>query len=117
MEGGGGVGEHYRSRGDEKHSGGGRLRRYGGLITGFADTFAGALEVSRAAILDAVNGPVSTFIYIDGREGTANPGGSTNRIESDDYPERDGTDRIFLALTTEQLEALGDAVGADVTAQ
>lgn len=117
MEGGGGAGKHYRNRDDEKHSDGGRLKRYGGLVTGMAKTFAGALEVSRAAILDAVNGPIDPFIYIDGREGTANPGGSTNRIESDDYPERDGTDRIFLALRTDQLEQLGDTVGADVTAQ
>jgi len=117
MEGGAGAGEHHRTRGDEKHSDGGRLKRYGGLVTGMAETFAGAFEVSRAAILDAVDGPVSTFIHIDGRKGTANPGGSTNRIQSNDYPERDGTDRIFLALTTEQFEQLGTTLGAAVTAR
>ena len=99
------------------HSDGGTLKRYGGLVTGFARTFAGALDVDRETVVEAVDGPVETFIHIDGNRGTDNPGGSTNRIESDDYPERTGTDRIFLAFTVDQFEALGEAIGADVTAR
>ena len=96
-------------------SDGDTLKRYAGILSGYARTFAGALNVERAAILTAITGEVSPFIHIDGREGTENPGGSENRIQSDDYPERTGVDRVFLALTTDQFRELGDAVGADVT--
>ena len=118
MEGGGGAGKHYRNRDDEMHSGGGRLKRYGGLITGFADTFAGAMEATRAEIIAAVDGdePVETEIVVNGNRGTDNPGGSTNRIESEEH-DREAVDRVFLALTTEQFEALGDRLDARVTAR
>ena len=112
---GSGVGRHYRTRDSGMHSDGGTLRRYGGLVTGMARTFGKALEVDRSAILDAVE-RVSTFIHIDGREGTENPGARTNRIESEEH-DREGVDRIFIALTTDQFEALGEALGADVTAR
>ena len=118
MEGGGGAGKHYRNRDDEMHSGGGRLKRYGGLITGFADTFAGAMEATRAEIIAAVDGdePVETEIVVNGNRGTDNPGGSTNRIESEEH-DREAVDRVFICVTPEQLESLGDRLDARVTAR
>lgn len=94
-----------------------RLNSYGGLITGFADTFAGALGVDRSDVIEAVDGPdaVGVFTYIDGRRGTDNPARSTNRTRSKDYPDREGVDRVFVAVTKEQFERLGDRVGANVS--
>lgn len=103
-----------RHQDDERFAGSDRLRRYGGILSGFAETYAGALDVTREAVLDAV-ADVETFIYIDGNEGTSNPGGSQNRIQSDEHPERTGTDQIYIAVTLEQFEALAEAVGAEVS--
>jgi hypothetical protein len=93
-----------------------RLNSYGGLITGFADTFAGALDVGRSDVIDVVDGPdpVGVFTVINGNRGTDNPARSTNRIKSDEH-DRDGVDRVFVAVTKEQFERLGDRVGAEVT--
>lgn len=111
-------GKSARHQSDAKFSGGTgeSLRSYGGYLTGMAETFAGALEVSREAILDAVDGsdPIDTFMIVNGNRGSDNPGGSTNRIKSDDH-DRDGVDRVFVGLTKEQFEALGDSVGAEVS--
>jgi hypothetical protein len=87
------------------------LREYGGFYTGMATTFAGALETSRDAIVEAVDGsdPVETFISVNGNRGTDAPGGSTNRIN-----DLTGVDRVFIAVTKEQFEALAERVGADV---
>ncbi len=91
------------------------LRTYGGFYTGMAPTFAGALQVSREAVVEAVDGPnpVDTFISINGNRGTDVPGGSTNRITSDEH-DLTGVDRIFIAVTKEQFEALAERVGAEV---
>jgi hypothetical protein len=106
-----------RPRSDKQFSGGtgDSLRSYGGYLTGFADVFAGALEVSREAILDAVDGadPIDTFMLVDGRRGSDNPGGSTNRIRSDEH-DREGVNRIFIGLTKEQFQRLANVVGAEV---
>jgi hypothetical protein len=99
--------------GDDRFSGGERLHRYGGYVTGLAKTFAAALKVSREAVIHAVDGdkPVESEILVNGNRGTDNPGGSTNRIRSEDYPDRDGVDAVFVALTTDQFERLAEAVG------
>ncbi len=91
------------------------LRTYGGFYTGMASTFAGALRVSREAVVEAVDGPdpIDTFISLNGNRGTDDPGGSTNRIKSDEH-DLTGVDRIFIAVTEEQFEALAERVGADV---
>jgi hypothetical protein len=91
------------------------LRTYGGLYTGWASTFAGALEVSREAVVEAVDGSgaIDTFISLNGNRGTDAPGGSTNRIESDDH-DQTGVDRVFIAVTKEQFETLADRVGVEV---
>lgn len=94
-----------------------RLNSYGGLITGFADTFAGALDVGRSDVIEAVDGPdpVGVFTVINGNRGTDNPARSTNRTRSEDYPDRDGVDKVFIAVTSDQFERLGQRVGADVS--
>jgi len=111
-----GLGTHHRTRGDANHSDGGRLKRYAGYITGYAETFAGALDTSREAILDAVDGPdpVETFMLVDGRRGTDNPGGSTNRIRSKEH-DREGVDHVFVGCTLSQFETLAHRVGATVS--
>jgi hypothetical protein len=81
-----------------------RLKRRGGIICGFATTFSRALRASRAEIIDAVNG----------NRGTDHAGASTNRTQSEAHPECEGVDRVFLATTPEQFEALAAAVGAEV---
>ncbi len=92
------------------------LRTYGGFYTGMASTFAGALGVSREAIIESVDGPdaIDTFISVNGNRGTDAPGGSTNRIRSDEH-DLDGVDRVFIAVTKEQFEALAERVGADAS--
>lgn len=94
------------------------LRAYGGYYTGMASTFAGALDVSREAVVDAVDGsdPIDTFISLNGNRGTDQPGGSTNRIKSDRH-DRTGVDRVFIAVTKEQFEALAERVGADINVE
>ncbi len=93
-----------------------RLMRRGGIISGFAVTFSGALRASRAEIIDAVDGDgaVDPLVLVNGNRGTDHAGASTNRIRSDEHPEREGVDRVFLALTLNQFEALAEAVGAEV---
>lgn len=100
----------------DRFSGGERLHRYGGYITGLATTFSAALKVPRAEIVRAVDGdePVESEIVVNGNRGTDNPGGSTNRIRSEDH-DRDGVDAVFVALTADQFERLAEAVGADVS--
>ncbi len=107
-----------RHQDDDPFEGGSgqRLNSYGGLITGFADTFAGALDVGRSDVIEVVDGPkpVGVFTVINGNRGTDNPARSTNRIRSEEH-DRDGVDRIFIAVTSDQFERLGDRVGADVS--
>lgn len=93
-----------------------RLQRWGGIISGFAVTFSQALQASRAEIIDAVDGDgaVEPLVLVNGNRGTDHAGASTNRIHSDDHPECDGVDRVFLATTLDQFEALAEAVGAEV---
>jgi hypothetical protein len=81
-----------------------------------ASTFAKALQVSREAVVEAVDGPgaIDTFICLNGNRGTDEPGGSTNRIKSDRY-DRTGVDRVFIAVTEEQFETLASRVGAEVS--
>jgi hypothetical protein len=83
-----------------------------------ASTFAGALEVSREAVVEALGGPepIETFISINGNQGTGAPGGSTNRITSEEH-DLTGVDRVFIAVTEEQFEALASRVGAEVSLQ
>jgi hypothetical protein len=111
-------GSHARNQEDDpfETGEGQRLNLYGGLVTGFADTFAGALDVGRSDVIEAVDGPspVGVFTVINGNRGTENPARSTNRIKSEEH-DRDGVDRVFVAVTKEQFERLGDRVGAEVT--
>lgn len=88
---------------------GGRLREYGGILSAFAETWAGALEVDRESVLSAVSDPVEPFMMIDGRVGTDNPGRATNRIRSDEH-DRKGVDRVFVAIRKEQFSDLRAAV-------
>jgi hypothetical protein len=105
---------HTEDRFDE--SAGGSLRAYGGLLTGWASTFAGALEVSRGAVVEAVDGPsaIDTFIALNGNRGTDAPGGSTNQIRSEEH-DQGGVDKVFIAVTEDQFEALAERVGAEVS--
>jgi hypothetical protein len=111
-------GKHARNQEDDpfETGEGQRLNSYGGLITGFADTFAGALDVGRSDVVEAVDGPepVGVFTVINGNRGTDAPGGSTNRIRSDEH-DRDGVDKVFIAVTEEQFECLGKRLGAKVS--
>jgi hypothetical protein len=93
-----------------------RLKRRGGIISGFAVTFSRALRASRAEIIDAVDGSgaVDHLVLVNGNRGTDHAGASTNRIRSNAHPECEGIDRVFLAVTTEQFDALAGAVGAEV---
>ncbi len=93
-----------------------RLKRRGGIISGFAVTFSRALQASRAEIIDAVegDGAVEPLVLVNGNRGTDHAGGSTNRIRSDAPPDCEGVDRVFLATTLDQFEALAEAVGAEV---
>jgi hypothetical protein len=92
------------------------LTRWGGLLTGFAQTYSNALRASRAEVIDAVDGPdpVDTLVLVNGHRGTDYASGATNRTRSDDHPEHEGVDRIFIATTPAQFEALAERVGADV---
>lgn len=94
-----------------------RLKWHGGLILGFAVTFSRALRASRAEVIDAVDGEgdVEPLVLVNGNRGTDHAGASTNRIRADEHPDCEGVDRVFIATTPEQFEALGEAVGADVT--
>lgn len=93
-----------------------RLKRRGGIISGFAVTYSRALRASRAEIIDAVDGSgaVTPLVLVNGHRGTDHAGASTNRIRSDAHPECNGVDRVFLAVTPEQFEVLAEAVGAEV---
>ncbi|MFP4229013.1 MAG: hypothetical protein ACLFTE_09320 [Salinivenus sp.] len=92
------------------------LKRWGGIITGFARTYSMALGASRAEVIDAVDGPqaVDTLVVVNGHRGTDHPGAATNRIRSDEHPEHDGVDRVFIATTPAQFEVLAERVRADV---
>lgn len=96
-----------------------RLKKHGGIISGFAHTYSKALRASRAEIIDAVDGDdaVDALVVVNGNRGTDHAGTSTNRIRCDDYPEHTGCDRVYIATTPEQFEALATAVGAEVTVQ
>jgi hypothetical protein len=111
-------GSHARNQEDDpfETGEGQRLNSYGGLITGFADTFARALRVERADVIDAVDrdDPVGVFTVINGNRGTDNPARSTNRIKSDEH-DRDGVDKVFIAVTSDQFERLGKRLGAEVS--
>lgn len=93
-----------------------RLTRRGGLISGFAVAFSRALRASRAEIIDAVEGegPVDPLVLVNGNRGTDHAGASTNRIRSHAHPEQGGVDRVFIATTPAQFEALAEAVGAEI---
>jgi hypothetical protein len=145
-----------RSKDRSGGSGGGCLRTYGDLQAGWASTFAGALEVSREAIIEAVGGPdaTETFICLGGNRSSGGkrssgskrssggnrpadasertpdrtPGGtsggstggstveSTGRTEPE---ERDlaSADRVFIAVTEGQFEALAERVGTEVSVE
>lgn len=108
-----------RPHGDTRFSGSSdeTLRSYGGILTGYAETFAGALNVSREAVLSAVDGDdasLEPFVFVDGNRGSDYSEGSTNYIRSSEHGQ-EGTDRVFIALTKEQFERLADAVGAEVS--
>jgi len=92
------------------------LKQWGGIITGFACTYSRALNASRAEVIDAVDGSgrVDTVALVNGRRGTDYAGESTNRIRSSEHPGCDGVDRVFIAVTPAQFEALAKAVGAQV---
>lgn len=104
--------------GPKNHSSGapGRLKRWGGIVTGFAQTYSRALQASRAEIIEAVDGneALDTVALVNGRRGTDHAGASLNRIRSDAHPDCGGIDRVFIAVTPEQFEALASRVGATV---
>lgn len=108
-----------RAHGDTRFSGSSTetLRSYGGVLTGYAETFAGALNVSRDAVLAVVDGEgasVTPLVFVDGNRGSDYSKDSTNYIRSSEY-DQEGTDRVFIALTKEQFKQLADAVGAEVS--
>lgn len=92
------------------------LKRWGGIITGFACTYSKALNASRAAVIDAVDGTghVDPLVLVNGHRGTDHAGESTNRVRAAKHSECDGVDRVFIAVTPSQFEALAEAVGAEV---
>ena len=92
------------------------LTRWGGVIAGYAQTYSNALKASRAEVVDAVDGAdaVDTLALVNGHRGTDHSGEATNRIRSAAHPEHEGVDRIFIATTPAQFEALAERVGADV---
>ncbi|MFB6232494.1 MAG: hypothetical protein ABEL04_15200 [Salinibacter sp.] len=94
----------------------GRLKRLGGVISGFAYTYSRALRASRAEIIEAVDGDgsVDTLVMVNGHRGTDHAGASTNRTRSNDHSDCDGVNRVFIAVTPEQFEALAARVGARV---
>ncbi|MCS3648288.1 hypothetical protein GGP63_002890 [Salinibacter ruber] len=129
-----------QSRSEDRSGGsrGGSLRTYGDLQAGWASTFAGALEVSREAIIEAVGGPDGTemFICLGGKRSSGGrrssggsqpadpsdktpdrtPGGPSGRGSSRTEPEeRDlaSADRVFIAVTEEQFKTLAERVGAE----
>ncbi|MFB6272907.1 MAG: hypothetical protein ABEL51_08455 [Salinibacter sp.] len=93
-----------------------RLKRWGGLITGFAYTYSRALQASRAEIIKAVDGEgaIDTMVVVNGHRGTDHSGRAVNRIRSDEHPDRNGVDRVLIAVTPEQFETLAMRVGATV---
>ena len=95
------------------------LKRWGGIIAGFARTYSNALGASRAEVVDAVDGPeaVETLVLVNGHRGTDYPGEATNRTQSANHPAHEGVDRIFIATTPAQFEALAERVGAEVSIQ
>lgn len=95
-----------------------KLNRRGGVICGFACAFSRTLRASRAEVIDAVDGSrsIAPLALVNGNRGTDHAGASTNRIRSERHPDCDGVDRIFIAVTPQQFEALANAVGADATA-
>lgn len=95
------------------------LTQRGGVICGFARAFSRALRASRVEVIDAVDGSgsVEPLVMVNGNRGTDHAGASTNRIRSDEHPDCNGVDRIFIAVTPRQYQALACAVGADVTAR
>ncbi len=92
------------------------LTRWGGVIVGEARTYSHALNASRAEVVDAVDGPdaVETLVLVNGHRGTDHAGAATNRTRSAAHPDHDGVDRIVIATTPAQFEALAERVGADV---
>ena len=93
-----------------------QLTRWGGIIVGDAQTYSSALKASRAEVVDAVDGAdaVETLVLVNGHRGTDHAGEATNRTRSAAHPEHEGVDRIFIATTPAQFEALAERVGADV---
>jgi len=92
------------------------LKRWGGIITGFAHTYSKALRASRAEVIAAVDGDgaVDPLVLVNGHRGTDHAESSTNRTQSDEHPDFEGVDRVFIAVTPSQFEMLADAVGAQV---
>lgn len=107
------------ARGGENQSSGppGRLKQLGGIICGSAYVYSQALKASRAEIIQAVDGDegIDTLVMVNGHRGTDHAGGSTNRIQSDEHPECNGVDTVYIAVTPSQFQTLAARVGATVT--
>ena len=110
MEHGSGNGSHHQSGPP------GRLKRFGGIICGSAYVYSRALQASRAEIIQAVDGDdaVNTLVMVNGHRGTDHAGNSTNRIRSDEHPDCNGVDTVYIAVTPRQFQSLASRVGASV---
>jgi len=105
------MGPHDQSSGPP-----GRLKRFGGIICGSAYVYSRALQASRAEIIQAVDGDdaVNTLVMVNGHRGTDHAGNSTNRIRSDEHPDCNGVDTVYIAVTPRQFQSLASRVGASV---
>ena len=94
----------------------GRLKRPGGIICGSAYVYSQALRASRAEIIRAVDGDdaVDTLVTVNGHRGTDHAGDSTNRIRSNEHPDCNGVDTVYIAVTPGQFQSLAARVGATV---
>jgi hypothetical protein len=84
-----------RSKDRSGGSRGGPLRTYGDLQAGWASTFAGALEVSREAIIEAVSGSDATekFICLGGNRSSGGKRSSGGNRSSSGTRPADPSDR------------------------
>jgi phage gp45-like len=98
-----GTSSKARATGDERFAED-SLSSYGGIVAGFASTFANALDVSRSRVLKAVrSAEIDPVTHVDGNIGTTNPGGSTADVGS-------GTDVVAISLTKDDFITLKEAL-------
>lgn len=80
----------------------GELRQWGGIVAGTIADFAGALEVSSEAVLQAVQDTGVTPMVDTGRRG--------DKSTEDHGPRPDDPERRSLAFTTDDFQAVVEAI-------